>query len=230
MWCTSTHTWYKQAFNRVASKMNTRPWMLHARLHQMPDTENSAPPLNQHLTTLAKIRGNTRHGYKPGDVDAMGQKWRTLLGQTLLCSHEITHTHKNTTFPKFQAHERKRKTAQQQQRPIRKKTLAKLHTTRFLCTFLRRCAKPETTKPQHNIHIKRKNTIGTEQSEKPSENTKQIAITEANNRTPPQHHLQLTSTRHNTDVLNKLIRFVVSFGDRVHRRRTCRCHTERKIA
>ena len=33
----------------------------------------SASPLNQHLSMLAKIRGNTRNGYIPGEVDATGQ-------------------------------------------------------------------------------------------------------------------------------------------------------------
>ena len=150
-------------------------------------------------------------------------------GSTLLCGHEITHT-KNTTFPKFQAHERKRKT-----------TATTTHSKKNTCKiahdavslYLPPVSVPNQKQPNPNKRTstsKENNTIGTEQSEKPSENTKQIAITEANNRTPPQHHLQLTSTRHNTNVLNKLIRFVVSCGDHVHRRRTCRCHTERKIA
>ena len=61
--------------------------------------KNSGSPLNKHLSTLAKIRGNTRDGYKPGDVDATGQKCveKTMThssGSTLLCRHQITHTHK----------------------------------------------------------------------------------------------------------------------------------------
>ena len=35
MWFTPTHTWDKKSL----SKMNARLWMLHARLHQLPDTE-----------------------------------------------------------------------------------------------------------------------------------------------------------------------------------------------
>ena len=102
------------------------------------------------------------------------------------------------------------------------KQLAKLHTTRFLCTFL-----PSMCRTRNN-----RNTNGTKkQSEKPSEKQKtQIAITEANNKFLPQHHLQATSTLHSTNALNKLIRFVVSFGDHVHRWRTCRCRTERITA
>ena len=63
---------------------------------------------------------------------------------------------------------------------------------------------------------------------KPNENKRQVAITEANNKSVPQHHLPQTSTRHKTNALNELIRFVVSYGDHVHRQRTRRYHTEKK--
>ena len=43
----------------------------------------------------------------------------------------------------------------------------------------------------------------------PSKSTNQIAITETVNKSLPQHHLQLTFTRHKTNAFKKLIRFVV---------------------
>ena len=151
-------------------------------------------------------------------------------GSTLLCGHEITHTHKKKQHFRNFKHTRE-KDDNSNNDPFEKKQLYKIAHD-VVSLYLPPVSVPNQKQPnpKRTSISKEKNTIGTKTIRKTSENTKQIAITEANNRTPPKHHLQLTSTRHNTDVVNKLIRFVVSFGDLVHRRRTCRCHTERKIA
>ena len=102
----------------------------------------------------AKIHAHTRNENVPGDVDAKGQKWRTLLGQPFYVATK-SHTQKIQHFRNFK-HTREKEDSTAATTTHSKKTLAKLRTTRFLCTFLRRCAKPETTKPKQNIHIKRK--------------------------------------------------------------------------
>ena len=62
----------------------------------------------------------------------------------------------------------------------------------------RQCAEPETTETREKISIKRHNTTRTAKNNPntPSKSTNQIEITEAVNKSLPQHHLQLTFTRH----------------------------------
>ena len=184
----------------------------------------SASPLTQHLSTLAKIRGNTRNGYIPGEVDAMEQN--TLKNHNALFwinpfawPRKHTHTHKKNNVSEISNTREKMTTITTTTRS--KKTS---------CKIAHDAVSPVPSSHQMYRTRTNRNTNGTEQSEKPFENTNQIEFTEANNKPLPQDHLQLTSTRHNTNALNKLIRFVVSFGDHVHRRSTCRCHTERKTA
>ena len=186
MWCTSTHIWYKQAFNRVASKMNTRPWMLRARLHQMPDTENSAPPLNQHLTTLAKIRGNTRHGYKPGDVDAMGQKWRTLLGQPFYVATK-SHTQKIQHFRNFKHTREKGRQHSSNNDPFEKKHLQ--NCTRRGSSVPSSVGVPNQKQPNPNI-----TSISKEKTRSAQNNQKNLAKTQSKS----QSQKQTTELHHNT--------------------------------
>ena len=81
-----------------------------------------------------------------------------------LCAHEITHTHaKRTTYPKFQAHERKGR--QQQQRPSWKNNLQNCTRRGFSVPSSHRCAEPETTETNKETDMNRNNTNGTEQSE-----------------------------------------------------------------
>ena len=187
-------------------------------------SKNSASPLNQHLSILAKIRGNTRNGYIPGEVDAMGQN--TLKNHNALFwinpfawPREHTHTKKKEQRIRNFKHTRENDDNNNND-PFEKNNLQNCTRRGFSCTFLPSNV-PNQNQPKHELHRTIRKTIRKHEP---------IEFTEANNKSLPQHHLQLTSTRHNTSALNKLIRFVVSFGHHVHRQRTCRCHTERKTA
>ena len=192
MWLTSTHTWYKQAFYRVASKLDTLPAMLHATPHQLPDTNIFSITIES--TYLGVLT--------PWAKNALKKPRHTLLDQPFRVATK-SHTEKEQRIRNFK-HTRENDDNNNND-PFEKKNLQNCTRCGFSCTFL-----PSMYRTRTN-----RNTNVTEQSEKPFENTNQIEFTEANNKSLPQHHLQLISTRHNTDVLNKLIRFVVSFGDHV---------------
>ena len=147
-WKSGTTPRHKKAFNRAASKLNTRLRCCMQHHINCQTSKNSASPLNQHLSILAKIRGNTRNGYIPGEVDAMEQN--TLKNHNALFwinpfawPREHTHTKKRTTYPIFQTHERNDDNNNND--PFEKQ-VAKLHTTRFLLYLPPiKCTEPEPT-------------------------------------------------------------------------------------
>ena len=149
-------------------------------------------------------------------------------GSTLLCSHEITHT-KNTTFPKFQAHERKGRQHSSNNDPFEKNTCKIAHDAVSLYLPPSVCqTRNNQTQTEHPYQ--KKKTRSAQNNQKNLEKTQ--SKSQSQKQTTELHH-NTTYNRpphaHNTNALNKLIRFVVSCGDHVHRRRTCRCHTERKL-
>ena len=84
-----------------------------------------------------------------------------------------------------------------------------------------------TTVTREKIHVKRNNnTNGTEHSEKPSENTEQMTITEAKKTILTT---TLSAIDHHTPENNRLKQvdsLRCAIEDHVHRQRTNRCHTE----
>ena len=89
------------------------------------------------------------------------------------------HTHtKCTTYPNFSDTREKMTTATKTNN--RSKKLQNWTRRGFSVPSSRQCAEPETTETREKIHVKRNNsTNGTRQSEKQSENTEQMTITEA---------------------------------------------------
>ena len=210
-WKRRTTPRYKKAFNRVASKLNTLLETLHATPHQLPDTEKFSITIES--TSVHPCKDPRQHSkidtylvmLMPGAKNVLKNRDALFWIDPFVWPRKHTYRKNNVS----EISDTREKMTTITTTTYSEKQLAELHTTRFLCTFL-----PSMCRTRNY-----RNTNGTETSEKPVENTNQIAITEANNKTSPQHHLQLTFTLHNTDALNKLIRFVVSFGDHVHRQK-----------
>ena len=153
--------------------------MLHARPHQLPDTENLNPPLNQHLYTLARNHARTRNGNIPESVDVMGQHclenhdalfWINPFVMSRSPTHqkhnvsEISDTRKDTTTTTTKTHS--------------KEQLATLDTTRFLGTFLPSvCRTRNNRNPRENLYHKKQHerhrTIRTRQAKAPTKSQPQ---------------------------------------------------------
>ena len=110
----------------------------------------------------------------------------------------------------------------------RPKELAKLHTTQLLCTFLPSMCRTRTTETNEKLPHEQKQTAQNTPTNKRKHTRTETNRNHRNNKTLPQHHLQLTSTRHKTNALNKLIRFVVPLEIMSTVRALIRCHTKRK--
>ena len=136
--------------------------------------------------------------------------WRTFLDQPF-CVATKSHTLKAHRIQNFRHTREKMTTATKTNK--RSKKLHNWTRLGFSVPSSRQCDESETTETREKIHVKRNSTNGTEHSEKPSENTEQMTITEAKNQSLP---LTLSAidfhTPQHKPPQNKLIRFAVQLG------------------
>ena len=192
-----THMIHK-TLNRTASKLNTSPCCMQDHIN-CETQKTSAPSLDQHLYTLARNHAHTRNGNIPGDVDAMGQH--------CLENHDALFWINPFVMSRSPTHQRHNVSEISDTREDTTTTTTKTHFEGTTCNighdavswYLLPLSVPnqKQLKPER-ISLSKETTRTTQNNPNtPNKSTNQIEITDAINKSSPQHHhLQLTFTRH----------------------------------